>query len=141
MDRHWLLSLLLIIVNFAGQALAETGGGGTSVPVLDVRTVHQNAITDQVAFVAEQGAALSVDEVQSMIRENPAVLQYTKTSVLARGIDSGAIWLVAMVLNPTNESVLRRVSVRTGWLERVDFFFVPAGRPPQQFVSGDALPL
>ncbi|XKH01136.1 sensor domain-containing diguanylate cyclase [Marinobacter nauticus] len=141
MHRHWLLSLFLIIANFAGQALAETGGGGTSVPVLDVRTVHQNAITDQVAFVAERGTALSVDEIQSLIRENPAALQYTKTSVLARGINSGAIWLVATVLNPANESVLRRVSVRTGWLERVDFFFVPSGHPPQRFVSGDALPL
>ena len=141
MHRHWLLSLLLIIANFAGQALAQTGDGGPSVPVLDVRTVHESAITDQVAFVVEKGTTLSVDELQSLIRENPAVLQYTKTSVLARGIDSGAIWLVATVLNPTSESVSRRVSVRTGWLERVDFFFVPAGRPPQQFVSGDALPL
>ncbi|KXS51748.1 MAG: diguanylate cyclase (GGDEF domain) [Marinobacter sp. T13-3] len=141
MHRHWLLSLLLIIANFAGQALAQTGDEGPSVPVLDVRTVHESAITDQVAFVVEKGTTLSVDELQSLIRENPAVLQYTKTSVLARGIDSGAIWLVATVLNPTNESVSRRVSVRTGWLERVDFFFVPAGRPPQQFVSGDALPL
>jgi len=131
----------LIIANFAGQALAQTGDEGPSVPVLDVRTVYQSAITDQVAFVAEQGTALSVDEVQSLIRKNPEVLQYTKTSVLARGIDSGAIWLVATVLNPTSESLSRRVSVRTGWLERVDFFFVPAGRPPQQFVSGDALPL
>lgn len=141
MHRQWLLSLFLIIANFASLALAETSGGGTSVPVLDLRTVHENAITDQVAFVAEQGTALSVDEVQSLIRENPAVLQYTKTSVLARGIDSGAVWLVATVLNPTNEGLSRRVSVRTGWLERVDFFFVPSGRPPQRFVSGDALPL
>jgi len=141
MARHWLLSLFLIIVNFAGHALAASADESTAIPVLDVRTLHQSAITDQLAFVAEQGAALSVDEIQSLIRDNPAVLQRTETSVLARGIDSGAIWLVANVINPTNESVARRVSVRTGWLERVDFFFVPTGRPPQQFVSGDALPL
>ncbi len=141
MHRHWLLSLLLIIANFAGHALATSDAENASVPVLDVRSLHQGAITDRVAFVAEQGAALSVSELQSLIRENPAVLQYTKTRVLARGIDSGPIWLVARVLNPTNEIVSRRVSVRTGWLERVDFFFVPKGRPPQQFISGDALAL
>ena len=141
MHRPWLLSLLLIIASFAGPALAASADESASIPVLDVRTVYEGAITDQVAFVAEQEAELSVEEVQSLIRENPAVLQQTKTSVLARGIDSGAIWLVARVLNPTDESVSRRVSVRIGWLDRVDFFFVPQGRPPQHFVSGDSLPL
>jgi len=38
--------------------------------------------------------------------------------MLTRGNNSGAIWLVANVLNPTDDTILRRVSVRTGWLEQ-----------------------
>jgi diguanylate cyclase (GGDEF)-like protein len=111
------------------------------VPVIDAQTVFQGAMVDRMAFLAEHEEALSVDGVQSLIIENPAVLTYPESSVLTRGINSGAIWLVANVLNPTDDPILRRVSVRTGWLEQVDFFFIAEGRLPQHFIGGDRIPL
>ncbi len=141
MRRHWPLIFLLTIANLTACALAESTHDDGSVPLIDVRTVYQSAMVDRVAFLAEQGEALSVDEVQSLIRGNPAVLKRPETSVLVNGINSGAIWLVANVLNPTDDTILRRVSVRTGWLEQVDFFFITEDRQPQHFIGGDSIPL
>ena len=98
-------------------------------------------MVDRIAFLAEQDEALSVDGVQSLIRRNPAVLTYPESSVLTRGIHSGAIWLVADVINPTDDIILRRVSVRMGWLEQVDFFFVAKDRLPQHSIGGDRIAL
>jgi len=139
--RHWPLIFLLTIANLTACALAESTHDDGSVPLIDVRTVYQSAMVDRVAFLAEQEEALSVDEVQSLIRGNPAVLKRPETSVLVNGINSGAIWLVANVVNPTDDTILRRVSVRTGWLEQVDFFFITADRQPQHFIGGDRIPL
>lgn len=129
------------MVNLTTCALAESAVDDGSVPIIDARTVFQGAMVDRMAFLAEQEEALSVDGVQSLIRGNPAVLKYPESSVLTRGINSGAIWLVANVLNPTDDTILRRVSVRTGWLEQVDFFFITEGRLPQHFIGGDRIPL
>ncbi|UQG55871.1 MULTISPECIES: diguanylate cyclase [unclassified Marinobacter] len=141
MRSHWPLIFLLIIVNLTTCARAESDADDGAVPVIDVRTVYQDAVVGQMAFLAEQEEALSVDEVQSLIRGNPTVLKYPESSVLTRGINSGAIWLVANVLNPTDDTIFRRVSVRTGWLEHVDFFFITEGRLPQHFIGGDRIPL
>lgn len=98
-------------------------------------------MVDRVAFLPERGETLSVEAVQSLIRGNPAVLKRTETSVLVNGINSGAIWLVANVLNPTDGTILRRVSVGTGWLDQVDFYFLAEDQLPQRFRSGDRIPL
>ena len=98
-------------------------------------------MADRVAYLVEQGETLSVDDVQSLVRANPVALMRPETSVLTNGINSGAIWLVANVFNPTDAPILRRVSVGTGWLERVDFFFTTEGQLPQHFVSGDRIAL
>jgi diguanylate cyclase (GGDEF)-like protein len=138
---HWSLLFLLTVVNLTTCALAESATDDGSVPVIDARTVFQGAMVNQMAFLAEQDEALSVGAVQSLIRRNPVVLTYPESSVLTRGINSGAIWLVANVLNPTDNPILRRVSVRTGWLEQVDFFFIAEGQLPQRFIGGDRIPL
>ena len=98
-------------------------------------------MADRMAYLVEPGETLSVDEVQSLISANPVVLTHPEASVLTNGINSGAIWLVANIFNPTDDLILRRVSVGTGWLERVDFFFTTEGQLPQHFVSGDRIAL
>ena len=141
MRPHWPFVFLLIILNLTTCALAEPVHDTGSVPVIDAQADYQGAMVDRVAFLAEQGKALSVDEVQSLIRSNPAVLKRPDARVLAKGINSGAIWLVADVLNPTDHAILRRVSVGTGWLEQVDFFFLSNNQSPQEAVGGDRIPL
>ncbi|MCM0613818.1 GGDEF domain-containing protein [Marinobacter sediminum] len=141
MRRHWHFFFLLTILNLTTCALAESAHDDGSVPLVDARALYQDAMVDRVAFLAEQGEALSVDEVQSLIRENPAALKHSETGVLANGINTSPIWLVADVLNPTDDTILRRVSVGTGWLEQVDFFLITEDRPPQHFVGGDRIPL
>lgn len=139
--HFWPLLCVLILLNLTTSAAAESADDYGSVPVIDAQSDYPGAVTDRVAFLAEQGDRLSVGQVQSLIRRNPAVLARPQTSVLTNGINSGAIWLVADVLNPTDGPILRRVSVRTGWLEQVDFFLLTEDRPPQHFVSGDHIPL
>ncbi|SNC61928.1 diguanylate cyclase (GGDEF) domain-containing protein [Marinobacter sp. es.048] len=139
--HYWPLLCVLILLNLTTSAAAESADDYGSVPVIDAQSDYPGAVTDRVAFLAEQGDRLSVEQVQSLIGRNPTVLTRPQTSVLVNGINSGAIWLAADVLNPTEELILRRVSVRTGWLERVDFFLLTEDRPPQHFVSGDQIPL
>ncbi|EMP57366.1 diguanylate cyclase (GGDEF domain) [Marinobacter santoriniensis NKSG1] len=141
MRQHWPVLFLLIILNLTTCALAESVHDTGSVPVIDAQADYQGAMVDRVAFLAEPGKALSVDDVQSLIRSNPAVLKRPDNGVLANGINSGAIWLVADVRNPTDHTILRRVSVGTGWLEQVDFFFLRKNRSPQHAVGGDRIPL
>ncbi|PAU80765.1 diguanylate cyclase [Halovibrio salipaludis] len=111
------------------------------MPLIDARADYQSAMVDRLAYLVEQGDKLSVSEVQSLIGDDPAVLKHPATSVLANGIDSGAVWLVATVLNPTDDAIMRRLSVRTGWLEQVDFFLLTADQPPIHFVGGDRVPV
>ena len=141
MQRHWFLFFLLIILNLTTCALAEPAHDYGALPRIDARADYQGAMTDRVAYLVEQGEILSVDDVQSLVRANPVALMRPETSVLTNGINSGAIWLVANVFNPTDAPILRRVSVGTGWLERVDFFFTTEGQLPQHFVSGDRIAL
>lgn len=141
MQRHWFLFFLLIILNLTTCALAEPAHDYGALPRIDARADYQGAMTDRVAYLVEQGETLSVDDVQSLVRANPVALMRPETSVLTNGINSGAIWLVANVFNPTDAPILRRVSVGTGWLERVDFFFTTEGQLPQHFVSGDRIAL
>ncbi|SHK62256.1 diguanylate cyclase (GGDEF) domain-containing protein [Marinobacter antarcticus] len=140
-QRHWFLFFLLIILNLTPCALAEPAHDYGALPLIDARADYQGAIADRVGYLVEQGEMLSVDEVQSLIRADPAVLKRPESGVLANGINSDAIWLVANVSNPTEDAILRRVSVGTGWLERVDFFFITEGLLPQRFVSGDSIAL
>jgi len=139
--RYWPLISLFALLNLATFAFAEPALENVSVPVIDAQAEFQGAIAGRVAFLAEPEDALSVDEVQSLIRENPAALKRPETSVLINGIDSGAIWLVADILNSTDDPILRRVSVRTGWLDRVDFFFLSENSLKQQSVGGDRIAL
>jgi diguanylate cyclase (GGDEF)-like protein len=129
------------ILNLATCALAESAHDSAPVPRLDARAAYPGSIVDRVAYVAEQGKTLSVDEVQSLIRDNPGILKDAGTRVLTNGIDSDAIWLVVSIVNPTDNIISRRVSVGTGWLEQVDFYFLAEDRPPQHFVGGDRIPL
>jgi len=140
-QRHWFLFFLLAILNLTTGAQAEPAHDYGAWPLIDARADYQRAMTDRVAYLVEQGETLSVDDVQSLISANPAVLARPETSVLANGINSGAIWLVANVSNPTADPILRRVSVGTGWLERVDFFLITEGQQPQHFVGGDRIAL
>jgi len=140
-QRHWSLFFLLTILNLTTCALAEPAQDYEALPRIDARADYQGAMTDQVAYLVEQGETLSVDDVQSLIRANPAALTHPETCVFTNGINSGAIWLVANVFNPTDDPILRRVSVGTGWLERVDFFLITEGQLPQHFVSGDRIAL
>ena len=141
MQRHWSLFFLLTILNLTTCVLAEPAHDYGALPRIDARANYQGAMADRVAYLVEQGETLSVDDVQSLVRANPVALMRPETSVLTNGINSGAIWLVANVFNPTDAPILRRVSVGTGWLERVDFFFTTEGQLPQHFVSGDRIAL
>lgn len=141
MQRHWFLFFLLTILNLTTCALAEPALDSGALPLIDARADYQGAMSDRAAYLVEQEETLSIDEVQSLIRANPAILKRPDTGVLANGLNSNAIWLVANVSNPTDDPILRRVSVGTGWLEGVDFFFITEGQLPQNFASGDRIAL
>ncbi|MDO6825597.1 diguanylate cyclase [Marinobacter sp. 1_MG-2023] len=141
MHQHWFLFFLLIAVNLTTCVLAEPAKDESALPLIDARADYEGAMADRVAYLVEQGEALSFDEVQSLISTNPALLMRPQSGVLANGLNSDAIWLVANVSNPTDGPILRRVSVGTGWLERVDFYFLTDRQLLQQFVSGDRIAL
>ena len=124
MRPHGLFIFLLTILSLTTHALAESAPNAGFVPVIDAQTDRRDSIVDRIAFLVEQEQALSVGDVQSLIRANPDILQRSETSVLANGINSGAVWLIANVINPTDSRIVRRVSVGTGWLEQVGFFLV-----------------
>ncbi|TYC56889.1 GGDEF domain-containing protein [Marinobacter sp. BW6] len=141
MRSQGLLFLLLTLLGLATHVLAESPPGDGLVPVIDAQTDHQGSIVDRMAFLVEHEQPLSFDDVQSLIRRNPAVLQKPESSVLTRGINSEAVWVVANVINSTNDTIVRRVSVGTGWLEHVDFFLLADNRLLQHFVAGDRIAL
>ncbi|MBW4935859.1 sensor domain-containing diguanylate cyclase [Marinobacter sp. F4206] len=111
------------------------------MPVLDARMGYHGAIAHRMAFIEEQGEELSVGDIQFLIREMPGRVQRTDERVMANGIDSGAVWLVADVVNRNGEAITRRMSVRIGWLDRVDFYVMAEGRSPRRFISGDSIPV
>ncbi|WP_228743573.1 diguanylate cyclase [Marinobacter sp. F4218] len=134
------MSLLTLQV-FATGAFGASSDEEQTVPRLDARMGYHGAIAHRMAFIEEQGEELSVGDIQFLIGETPEGVQRTDDRVMANGIDSGAVWLVADVINPTRDTITRRMSVRIGWLDRVDFYFMPAGEPPERFISGDSIPV
>jgi len=56
------------------------------------------------------------------------------------GIDSGPIWLALDVENAAAEPLLRRLTLRTSWLDRVDVYFMHQDQLTAEFHTGDALP-
>lgn len=141
MRRYWNLLRLITLLVFATGAFATPSPDDQPVPALDARKIYQGAIANRMAFIGEQGEELSVGDIQYLIRETPELIQHTHDRVLANGIDSGAVWLLADVLNPTNKAIERRMSVRIGWLDRVDFYVLPDNQSPQRFIGGDSIPV
>ncbi|MBW0148958.1 diguanylate cyclase [Marinobacter arenosus] len=141
MRRYWTLLNLLTLLALMASAFGASANAELTVPRLDARLGYHGAIAHRMAYIEEQGEELSVGDIQFLIGETPDVLQRTDDRVIANGIDSGAVWLVADVLNPTGAPIARRMSVRIGWLDRVDFYLMPTGEPPRRFKSGDTIPV
>lgn len=141
MRRYWTLLNLLTLLALATGAFSASADEEQTVPRLDARMGYHQAIVHRMVFIEEQGEELSVGDIQYLLGETPGIVQRTDDRVMANGIDSGAVWLVADVINPTGSAITRRMSLRIGWLDRVDFYFMPEGEPPRRFISGDSIPV
>ncbi|MEE2763689.1 MAG: diguanylate cyclase [Pseudomonadota bacterium] len=141
MRRYWSLLSLLALFAVATGTDAAPGSGDRPLPMLNAEMSYQGPIAHRVAFIAELGEELSVGDIQHLIRTAPHRLERTDARVLTRGVNAGAIWITADILNLNDAPVTRRLTVRTGWLDRVDFYFLGNGRPLRRLAGGDSLPV
>ncbi len=56
------------------------------------------------------------------------------------GIGAPPVWLALEVDNDTLKPLVRRLSIRTYWLDRIDIYYLRQGRVAGEFHTGDVLP-
>jgi diguanylate cyclase (GGDEF)-like protein len=117
-----LLSLCWVTVALADPVSAQSPSG--------------SAIGLHSSYLKETGASLTISEATEaydsgkfLAGDNP---------VLNFGIGSRPVWIHFDVENRTGNSLLRRLSIETSWLDKVDIYFRAGNKPVASYHLGDA---
>ncbi|MGB9094736.1 MAG: 7TM-DISM domain-containing protein, partial [Gallionella sp.] len=95
-----------------------------------------NAIGLHSSYLKETGASLTIAEADEAYHSGKFLAG--DTSVLNFGIGSRPVWIHFDVENRTGASLLRRLSIETAWLDRVDIYFRAGRKVVAAYHLGDA---
>lgn len=124
-------SVLLTAVMLLVPAFSAAG------PV-DIMLNDGRAIGASIQYLAEDDVELPISKAIQAYRDGKFV--QSGKSFLVFGIAVKPTWLRFEVSNPGDIAVLRRLSVRTSWLERVDAWVIVGGKTVKRYRGGDSLP-
>ena len=115
-DRLLAVLLVLLSLCWGSAALADT---------VSAESPPENAIGLHSSYLKETGTRLAINEaIEAYGNGN---FRAGDTPVLDFGIGSQPVWIHFDVENMTGKSLLRRLSMETSWLDKVDIYF-RAGR-------------
>ena len=125
------LAALLAIIS----CCVSTVQAATPVPAV---TPPENPLGLHAAYFKENGAALNISQAIANYRDK----NFTPGSspVFSFGIGSKPVWIAFEVDNKTNAALVRRLSVETSWLDKLDVYFLNGNTIESYYKLGDAQP-
>jgi diguanylate cyclase (GGDEF)-like protein len=130
-----ILCCVRILVPFFGLLALCCGSVALADPVSALNP-SANALGLHSSYLKESGASLTISEAAEAYH-NGKFLPGDKP-VLNFGIGSRPVWIHFDVENRTGDSLLRRLSVETSWLDKVDIYFRAGHKVVAAYHLGDA---
>lgn len=126
-------TLLAIVACLAVFICASAG----SRP-LDVSQENPEPIGKHIHYLNEATSPLQLDD--AIKAYSAGKFTVSKDPILNFGIGSKPAWLRFEVANPGEAPALRRLSLETSWIDKVDVYFLQDGEEPEAHHTGDTLP-
>ncbi len=98
----------------------------------------ENALGLHTDYLKELDTKLGI--AQAIAAYSNGNFQPGNSPVLNFGIGSRPVWIRFEVANRSNADQLRRLSVETSWLDKVDIYFMAGGKISNAYNLGDAQP-
>ncbi len=106
-----LLYLCLLLISFS----TSTAGG-----IVELSSLPNEPLGKHMMIVEEESAELSKENARSLF-ENGAFAK-VEMDIPCLGIDGVPVWLAISINNSSSESLVRRISIETSWLDTVDVY-------------------
>jgi len=125
--KSLLLVLWLIHLNFFSFAVEARS--------LLLSEDHTGAIGEYLQYMQESDEVLALNDVLDAYHNNQFSSSYR--SFLSFGIGAQPVWLRFQVNNLDTSSQLRRLSIRTSWLDRIEIYFLKEQKLINKLETGD----
>lgn len=102
---------------------------------IDLSVQHDEAIGRYIQFMPETNGAVTLDAAIKAFHEGQ--FKVSNTSFLSFGIGVNPVWLRFSVDNPFVASKLRRLSLKTSWLDKIEVYFLRDQLVISQYEVGD----
>lgn len=96
---------------------------------------HTNAIGEYLQYFQESDEVLALNDVIEAHHNNQFITSYR--SFLSFGIGAQPVWLRLQVNNLDSRAQLRRLSIRTSWLDRIEIYLLKDQDLITSFEMGD----
>lgn len=127
-------ALLTLWFRLAGILVLLGCGLAVAAP-LATTEAYEGAIGDHTEILQESDGALGIAEAAAAYEAGRFI--QARNPVLSFGIGAKPVWIRLSVTNPTATPVVRRLSVETAWLDRLDVYMLHQGRVMAADHAGD----
>jgi len=127
-DRILAILFALLSVCWVSVTLADT---------VSAQNTPANSLGLQSGYFKEAGPGLTIGD--AITAYDSGKFHSGDTPVLDFGIGSQPVWIEFNVDNRSGASLLRRLSIETSWLDRVDLYFRTGHKVIAAYHMGDAL--
>lgn len=128
---RWLFTLILLLSNWIG-------GTAAAGPVVMLNQLSDAPIGLDTGFLQEKQGRLTLSQARQALVAG--AFQKSEVSVLNFGIGAAPVWIHVRVENPADKTVIRRLSIDTGWLDHLNIYVVHGGRTQSKYHLGDRQP-
>ena len=127
-----LLSLRPILICLAWLLSLSVHAG-----TLNAQVPNKEPIGKKISWLQEMQPMTLSDALESF---RAGRFKPSSQSLLNFGIGAPPVWLALEVDNDTFNPLLRRLSIRTYWLDRIDIYYLQQDHVAREFHTGDVLP-
>lgn len=133
LTMSFMKKILLLI--FSSQLFISLAAYADSI---DLSVSQDSAIGRHIQFFQETNNSLALDAAITAYHQG--WFKFSDTRFLNFGIGVKPVWLRFSINNPDDTSVLRRLSLRTSWLDNVNVYFMRDNQLVHQYTVGDKFP-
>ena len=105
---------------------------------LSAMQLPSGAVGTYADVLVEEGSELSLNDVKSRLQRGS--FSAGQRPVLSFGIGARPVWLHWRIENGSAQPALRRLTIDTPWIDRIDVFIVEGDSLVAQWHTGDAVP-
>lgn len=122
--------ILVLAIWWGGTATASTLPIQATLAQIEAVGLHAD-------YLKEDDGVLTLG--QTVAAHDSGIFTDSDSKVLNFGIGSKPVWIHFSVENPTAMPLLRRLSIETAWLDKVDIYVRQAGKTMASYHLGDSL--